>query len=383
MKRIHLALFFTSLLYANEIEILTPEKQEISNLKQKQIEQKEKVNKYNWLSNITLNGSQSKDNNDVKSEDYSISISQDIFRFGGIYSQIEYSKTLKTYEELALEISNKEDISTTYSLLINIKLNELALKKNILNLKNKLIDINHKKSEYKAGQLGISDLNEAIMEKNALKETQKTLELTKQKNLNTLKQYTNKTFNTIKIPTLKLIDKKLFLEKANRIKVASLNTKINELTYKIKRSDYLPKLSITGKYGHKNSDLIEGNNYHNYGLNISMPLSFTSANNIAQSKIEYLISKQELAKQKNDVELFYNEILLSLNNYQEKIDLALEDIKLYNELLLINKEEYDAGYKTIDDVESLQNSKIIRELDISDYRLNIKNLLIKLYEKVL
>jgi len=383
MKHLYLTLLFSTLLFSNEAEILTNTKKEIIQLKKEQIKEKEQINKYNWVSDITANASVSKDKEDIQSQDFSLSFSQDIYRFGGISSQIEYSKHLKNYEALSLDISTKEDVSTIYTLLVDIKLNDISLKKNILNQANTYIDLIQKKSEYKAGELGISDLNEVIMTKNSLKETEKTLELTLKKNINTLKQYTNKNYSSIPLSKLKLMSKKIFLEKASAVKSAFYDTKLNKSSLDIKKSDYLPKLSLTGKYGYKDGDSIDGDDYYNYGLAVSMPFSYTSKNDIQKSKLEYLISKKNLQKQKDDISLTYNEVLLSLKNYEQKIALALNDIKLYEELLAINKQEYEAGYKTMDDIETLENSKKIRNLDVESYKLGVQKELINLYSKIL
>ena len=379
MKNLTLLSFLSICVFANESEILTQTKQEIIDLKKEQIQQKKKTNQYDWVGDINLKASLSTNQDDIQSEDYSISISQDIFRFGGIGSKIKYAKELENLQNLELKKDTKDDLSSLYTLLIDIKQNELSLKQNILNTKNTKIDIAHKKSEYKAGQLSISELNNAIMKKNNLRDTYQTILLTKQKNINSLKEYTSKSYNTIKIPNISLLNEGSFLKESLDLKYLSSNKKISNLSYEIKKSDYLPVLSIDGKYGYSNTDEIKGDDYYNYGLNLTIPLRFTSSNDIQNTKLEYLINKQNVDKKKNELQLIYNETLLSINSNKQKIKLANEDIKLYEDLLFINIEEYKAGYKTIDDVQTLENSKLIRELDIKFYKLNIEKELLRLY----
>lgn len=383
MKKLLIIPFLAICIFANDVNLLTNTKQEIIQLKKEQADEKEQVNKYNWISDININSTISKDQDDIQSEDYSISISQDIFKFGGINSQIDYSKELKKLDLLTIDINTKEDIGSLYSYLIDIKLNEIALKQNILHIKNSTIELDQKKSEYKAGELGISDLNNVIMTKNALRETQKSLLLEKGENLNSLKEYTKKEYSLIKIPKMKLMTKELFLQSSTAVKYASLNSNVNKYSYEVKKSDYLPKLTLNTKYGYNNSDTTNVDDYYTYGLNISIPISFTSSNDIQQSKLEYLISKKELADKKNSANLTYDKTILIIQNLKEKIKLAQEDIKLYDELLSINEEEYKAGYKTLDDVETLKNSKQIRELDIASYEFNIQMNLISLYSLLL
>jgi predicted metal-dependent hydrolase len=178
--------------FSSESEILSDTKQKIIELKQKQIEQKEQSNKYDWVSDVNLNASVYKDEDNTKTNDYYLSISQEIFNFGGISSQIDYSSQLKRMESLNLDISTKNDLNTLFSLLIDIKTNDISLEQNLLNLKNSEIDIRNKQSQYKAGQLDISDLNDAIMKRNELSDTQKKIDLSKLVNINNIKKYTSK-----------------------------------------------------------------------------------------------------------------------------------------------------------------------------------------------
>jgi outer membrane protein TolC len=379
MIRLLILGLLSTIVFANESEVLSDTKKEIIDLTQKQINETEQVNKYDWLSNIDLSASIYMDEDNDQSQNYSASFSQDIFRFGGIVSQIEYAKELKKLDTLELIMNTKTDITALYSLLIDIRIDEISLEQNKLNLKNSYIDIEHKKSQYKEGDIGISDLNEAMMTKNELRDAQKDLELSKQKNITSLKEYTQKEYETIDIPNISILSKETFLQKSTSIKYASLDANVNKLNYKLKKSDYLPAISIDGEYGYADGDSTDASQYYNYGLSLSLPLSYTSSNEIQAQEINYLISKKELADKINDNNIIYENTLHTIESYKEKIKLAQEDIELYSELLTLNIEEFKAGYKTIDDVDTLKNSKQIRELDIKTYKLNINKELITLY----
>ncbi|MGB3752007.1 MAG: TolC family protein [Arcobacteraceae bacterium] len=381
MKKITLCLFCFSSLFSNEIETLTETRQEIIKLKQEKIQEKEKVNKYDWVTDINLNADLSNNQDTKENENYSISLSQDIFKFGGITAQIDYAKELKRLEDLDLTISTKEDLNTLYNYILDIKLNEISIKQNILNIKNAQIDIEEKQSEYKAGELSISDLNDAIMTKNNLRETYEILLLTKQKNVNALKQYTNTNYDQIPLPKFTLIEENDYMQNSTAIQYATINKEVTNLSYAMKKSDYLPTLSLNTQYGYKKSEEVEGDEYYEYGLNLTIPLSFTSSNDITQSKLEYLTSKKELEQEFVDQKSFYDEVVMSIKSNQVKIKLANEDIALYNDLLLVNVEEFKAGYKTQDDVTILENSQNIRKLDIETYEVNIQKFLLTLYTK--
>jgi len=381
MKKLSFLALLSTLLFSNEVEILSDTRQDIIQLQKKQIIEKKKVNQYDWLSNINLNASISNTQDTTNTQDYSLSFSQDIFKFGGINAQIKYAKEFKKLQDLDLTITTKEDLNTLYTYLLDIQLNEISLEQNILNIHNAQIDIIQKKSEYKAGELSISDLNDAMMTKNNLRETYETLLLEKEKNINNLKQYTHKKYTDITLPKLQLITQDDFLANSTAIQYADLNTQVNNLSYTLKKSDYLPTVSFDTQYGYAKSQDISGDDYYKYGVSISVPLSFTSSNDITYSKLQYLTSKKELEQEHNDAMALYDEVVLSIKSYQSKITLAQEDITLYNELLTINEQEYQAGYKTLDDVDILKNSRMIRTLDIKSYRLNIQKLLLSLYSQ--
>ncbi|RXJ87228.1 TolC family protein [Arcobacter sp. CECT 8985] len=379
MKKLILLVLVSTFVFAQDKDVLSNTKKQIIDLKDKQIKQKEKTNKYNWLTDININSSINEDNKDIKTKDYSISISQDLFRFGGISSQIQYAKELKKLELLDLKKNTKEDLNSLYSLIIDIKLDEIKLKQNVLNLENSQIDVEHKKSEYDNGEVGITDLNDAIMKRNELSDSQKQIELSKLQNISEIKKYSDNKYSKISIPNVKLMSKKLFLENSTSVNYAKVNTNVNKQLYKIKKSDYLPKLTANAKYGYSKSDLTDGDDSYNYGLSISVPLSYTSNNDIEQKRLDYLISKQDLMDEVVNAKVKYDKALLSIKNYKKRINLAKQDIKLYSQLLEVNQDEYNAGYKTIDDVTTIKNSMKIRQLDIKTYKLNIKKQILSLY----
>ncbi|WP_331775232.1 TolC family protein [Sulfurospirillum sp. 1612] len=377
MKPLFFIVFIIVSLNASDIDVLSPIKQNIIELEKQQSSEKERVNQYDWLSDITLNTSVIKDQNNNTTDDYSLTISQDIFKFGGIRSQIQYAKELKKMELLDIDVNTKEDLNTLFSTLIDIKLNDISLKQNLLNLKSSMIEVKHKTSEYKQGQLDISDLNNAIMAKNEYKDAAKGLKLTRLTNINTIKKYTTKSIEALSIPDIKLISKAFYLKQALSIQYAKATTKVNDALYKIKKSDYMPRLSVDAKMGYS-----EGDAYHYYGLSLNLPLSYSASNDIQHSRLEYLISQQKLNEEKRNAIIDYDSVILNIKNYHERIRLAQEDINLYQALLKTTQEEYEAGYKTIDDVQMLKNSMEIRKLDIQTYQLNIKKQLLSLYFKI-
>lgn len=383
MKKVLFLALLPFVVFAEQTQILSPIKQEIIKLNQKNSEEKAKANEYDWLSDITLQSTVSKDEESTESSNFSLSFSQNIYRFGGISSQIEYAKELKKMELLGISIDTKEQLSSLYDYLIEAKLSEVALEKNRLNIQNAQIEIKNKTSQYKEGEIDISDLNSAMMSKNALADSKKELELAKRKNINELKKLTLQEYEKIVLPHVSLPSQALFLEKSTEVLYANYDIKVKENLYEIKKSDYLPALSVEGNYGYQDSSLTKADDYFSYGLKLSMPLSYTSSSKIEQTRLAYLISKQKLADKKIELQMTYENALLAIQSYAQRIALANEDIKLYETLLEVTTQEYEAGYKSKDDVNVLNNSKKIRELDIKTYELNIQKEILNLYFMVL
>lgn len=382
MKIFFLLSLLTISVFAKEEpnSVLSPLKNEIKELKIKSTEEKQKVNQYDWLSDIDLSLSQSKDNENEKSKDYSLSLSQEVYNFGGISAKIDYANYLFKQESLKIQMDNQDDLYLLYSNIINLLVNNLTIKQNILNTKNKEIEVNIKKSQYKNGESDISELNDAIMTKNLLEDTKMELMLEKVKYQNEIKKLTQYDVSDIDFPKVSLLNKDEFLANSSQKRYTQIESKISQTQYQKTKSSYLPSLKINGSAGYNNSDTTNNlDDYYKYGASISIPLSYTSSNDIQQSKLIFLKNKKEEDLTYIELENTYETSYETIKQYEKRINLALNDIKLYEELLQLNQEEYNAGFKAMEDVDTLKNSKEIRQLDIEKYKLYIKKEILFLY----
>lgn len=385
MKIFFLLSLLTISVFAKEEpnSVLSPLKNEIKELKIKSTEEKQKVNQYDWLSDIDLSLSQSKDNENEKSKDYSLSLSQEVYNFGGISAKIDYANYLFKQESLKIQMDNQDDLYLLYSNIINLLVNNLTIKQNILNTKNKEIEVNIKKSQYKNGESDISELNDAIMTKNLLEDTKMELMLEKVKYQNEIKKLTQYDVSDIDFPKVSLLNKDEFLANSSQKRYTQIESKISQTQYQKTKSSYLPSLKINGSAGYNNSDTTNNlDDYYQYGASISIPLSYTSSNDIQQSKLIFLKNKKEEDLTYIELENTYETSYETIKQYEKRINLALNDIKLYEELLQLNQEEYNAGFKAMEDVDTLKNSKEIRQLDIEKYKLYIKKEILFLYFQI-
>lgn len=381
MKKFLYCFLFSSLLFANEKsnEVLMPLKNEIRDLETKSIEEKKELNKYEWLNDLNISLSQSKDDENIKTKDYSLNLNQKILDFGGISSQIDYANNLFKQEALKIKMENFEDLNTLYKNFIDLKINDINILQNDLSIKNSEIEVDIKKSQYRNGQSDISDLNDAIMKKNLLEDSKMNLKLNKVIYENDIKKLTSYELNNLSIPSISLISKDIFLEKSTKKLYANLESQVSQNEYKKTKSKYLPALNLTGAVGYQDSTTKKSQDYYNYGASITMPLNYTFSNDIEYSKLVYLQNRKKEELTSIELEKVYDSSIETIKQFENRINLALNDIKLYEELLELNQEEFNAGFKADEDVQTLKNSKEIRKLDIEKYKLNIKKELLYIY----
>jgi hypothetical protein len=68
--------------------------------------------------------------------------------------------------------------------------------------------------------------------------------------------------------------------------------------------------------------------------------------------------------------------------YKDKIELSRQNIKMYEDIIIMTKAEVDGGFKLLSDLKTLQNSKKSEEIAIEIDKLYIKLELAKAYYAV-
>lgn len=371
---------FPFIVFANENTILSNSQKDIIDLKEKIIKENKKIDKKSWLSNINLNGSINYNKNNDKTSSLKASYNQDIFNFGGITYSIDLAKIQEQYDLLNLDMTYDNYIKNIYTDVLNIYILNIQIKKQKLNIENKQINIQIKKTSYSEGQIDINDLNDAIISKNTQEEKLIELLNNKEEAISNLKKYSSLNYKRITIPKLKIINLNKYLKTSKDIKLAEKNIKLKSLNQKITKTKYLPKLTLTTNGTYENIEYSNTeNSYYNYGLQISMPINFSSSNIKEKARLNQLLAKKQkeqiLIEKNNSYEKLQNKI----KKYNNLNKIAKKDILLYKELLEVVNDEYKAGYKAIEDVKILSNTKKIRELDIKLNGFNIQKQLLEFY----
>ena len=142
-----LSLVLSSIIFANELEILQNDKKELRQIEKKVIQEKYEADKNEWIGTIDLKSSlgKSRDFTDNQSSDMNrsvgLSFSQSIFESGGIEQSIQYAKEQLNSSLIAWENDNVLILQTIYETLLNIKKLNLQIEQSDYYLKNKDIEL--------------------------------------------------------------------------------------------------------------------------------------------------------------------------------------------------------------------------------------------------
>ncbi|RXJ95015.1 transporter [Arcobacter sp. AHV-9/2010] len=400
MRKLFIFLLTFTYLFANEdgLEILKDDKKEYRKLDKESILKKYDYSKNSWIGTINLDASIStthpfdKSKDDNYSKQASIGFTQSLFESGGIWSKIDKAKSTFDYDLLSWENENSELLLSIYGTLLEIKKLKYQQFQSRIKYENKDIELIIKKIQYEAGKSDIIELNNAVMSKNiAYRDVISVENSLKQKELE-LAKYTDLKYENIEILDFKPISKEDFLQKNFSLLKEDARVAILNSSYKIDRSNYLPKLTLNANARYSNtkddfnnmlSDTRKEDSQSTASLNFSMPLfDYNMSSKLQESKIEVLKQQVYLNDLKNDIKSDFEQILTKIDTY-EKISKSIDDnIKLYEDLIKANRVSNQAGMTASYDLEILENSKKINEYDLLINDINILQEYSKLYFKI-
>ncbi len=388
MKRIITLPLFCSLLFANEIELLQKDKKELRQIEKEIIEKKYEGAKNDWIGTINLNSSLGK-NHDFTQDESSdmtrsmgVSFSQSLFESGGIEYSIEYARQQLKSDLIAWENQNVALLQGIYETLLSIKKLKLQITQSDYSLKNKDIELILKRIQYEAGKVDIIDLNNAIMSKNNQQKENISLRNSLKDKEYELSKYTSLKSNEIKIIDFKIIDKEKFLRDNLNIRYENSKVELLDTNYKQLNSSYLPKVSLNTSANYKNNENQLNNESGIISLNASMPIfDITKDAKLEKSKLEVLKQKVNVTDIQNELVYEYEQILAQINTYDEYEKTIGNNLKLYDDLIIVNQSSNSAGMTSDYDLEVLQNTKKINEYDLQINDVNKKLQYSKLYFK--
>jgi outer membrane protein TolC len=388
LKKIIILPFFCSLLFANEIDLLQKDKKELRQIEKEIIQKKYESAKDEWIGTINLNSNLGKsrdfteDENSDMTRSMGLSFSQNIFESGGIEYSIEYARQQLKSDLIAWENQNIALIQAIYETLLAIKKLKLQIEQSDYSLKNKEIELILKKIQYEAGRVDIIDLNNAVMSRNNQQKDNISLKNSLKDKEYELSKYTTLKSNEIKIIDFKIVDKDKFLKDNLNIRYENSKVELLDTSYKQLKSSYLPKVSLTTNAKYSNDENKINNESGTIGLTASMPLfDITKDAKLEKSKLEVLKQKVNVTDIQNELIYEYEQILAQINTYDEYEKTISDNLKLYEDLIMVNKSSNSAGMSADYDLEILQNTQKINEFDLLINDTNRKLQYSKLYFK--
>jgi len=371
--------FFIALSLSAQEDILSPVHENIFKLNKNKIQEESNKLTKDWINPIIYKYSKNySDTYDTSKS--TVSISQPIFKSGGIYSAIKYASSLKEYSSLDIDIQRKALIKDATKILFNLHKIDLQIQKQELLILNTTLDINRKKEQVLGGFLDTSFLDNAIIASNVSKTLLIELRFQKKQMLNNFSNLSKKEYKSLKLPTLHLLAKKTYIKKNLAIKKSLYNIKAKNNYHKITHAKYLPSINVFydyNKYHDKDNAVLKDG--ATYGVNLIMPFDIRVSNDIQTQKIAFLLAKENanlVVLQENNL---YKSKIAKVKMLQEKSNLAKQDYKLYDSLLHIIIEEKEAQLKTQSDVDTLKNSRDIKALDIKIFSYEEQIELLDLY----
>lgn len=385
-----LALYSHSLLADDKLDkFISENKKEQFNYDYKKNEAVSSQLRDSWIAPINLNYSYSKSNpydNKQTQERTAISIDQPIFQSGGIYYGIKFAEASRIYTNYSVDAAKRKLVKDAISLLMQIKQIDYRIKKQELLIKNSEINLAQKKEQYLNGQLDSGFLNSAIVERNVVIQALYDIQTNKERLISRFQTISDTDYKSVSIPHLEILNEEQFLKYNIVLNMSDSEVEKNRYSKDVTVAKYLPRINVTAGYTWQESSVFgistttPATDYYNYGLKAYMPLDINTFKDIEVAKVDYMKSKITLEDTKREVKSIFEQVMLSIDNLQKKKDLSIENKDIYNQLLAETSELFNAGYKTKYDVELLQNSVNIQDIDINIYDLDKQLELLTLYE---
>ena len=220
------SVLLTSLNAADSIEsVLSNNRLEIFDLSRKKADEDSSILEKDWINQVIykLSKDYGEEYDTLKS---TISISQPIFKSGGIYKAIKFAKASKKYAHLDIISQKKALIKDTVALLFRIKQQDISIEKQSLLIKNANIDIGRKREQVLSGLIDASFLDNSILDANTKKNRLLELNYEKFELINNFNTLSSAPYDSFNIPKLEILDKDNFIR--NNLNVLKITADIDK-----------------------------------------------------------------------------------------------------------------------------------------------------------
>ncbi len=357
----------------NSNNLLKDSKRDFLEKSREQINASSKAISNLWLGGLNLETSYNFFEGKGISDNYpnfSATISQDIFRSGGISYQIEKGKIVKTLNMAILNKNERELIFNLYNIVLNLKKLDVELKKQKLSIKNQKLIIQNQEDSYLKGVINLVQLDQSIIELNNMKNIEENILSNRIDLISSLKDITDLSYDQINISKFVLPKYDDFINKNIDLDIGSKEVMNLEIDKNLAYTQYLPKLSLFGAYQWENSKIFTGKeDSYKYGLKLTIPISFNFSDAIETAQITYLQAKSKFADSRENQNSIYYRAIDQLKSIERKVKNNLDAVKSYEKILDTTEAYYKHNLKTADDVEMLKNRVKIIKYDSKIYEL--------------
>ncbi len=365
-----------------ENTLLSGEKQEILRQNQSIYESEYEKLRTNWIAPLNLNTSYSYDKSATgdyhsDTENLSASISQDIFRSGGITYQIRYADAKKQSAQIAHQQQIALYNQQLFLALLTYQKNSVLLEQSHKRLSNKEIEIFIKRQLYDAGKVDITELNNAFMEKSSELRTLTTHKYALSEQRFEIAKISDVSPETFSIPRFEMTSKEKYVSGEFDLQYAQAQSAALKNLYEITATNYLPRVALNADVGYRNYDPKElsgayNGHYYNAGLQLTLPLVYNASATIQEAQATYLQEAAIEANKKRELSAEYAQVIEKIKSYEEYITITSKNLPLYDELIGAVQAGVNAGTKTGYDLQTLKNTKAIEELEIKINEINIQ-----------
>ncbi|OIP53145.1 MAG: transporter [Helicobacteraceae bacterium CG2_30_36_10] len=345
-----------------------------------------------WIAPLNLQYSYSKSNpyESVQTNEYAaIKMDQPIFQSGGIYYGIKFAEASRVYANYSVDVAKRKLVKDAVSLLMQIKQTDLKVERQHLQIKNSEINLELKKEQYLNGQLDSGFLDNAVIEKNTVTQALYDIETNKEKLISKFQAISDMPYASAAIPQLEILNEEEFLKYNIVLNLSQSEIEKSRYSKNVTIAKYLPKISLTAGYNWSKSNqqytptspsISTERDYYDYGVKASMPIDINTYRDVESSRIDFLKSKVVVIDKKRELSALFEQVMQNIKNLEKKKSLSVQNKELYQKLLDDTKELFQAGYKTSYDVDILENSVIIQDLDVKIYEIDKQLELLTLYE---
>ena len=400
--KLSLSLFLlcSSTLFANEKEndfnsYISKNKQEIFDLDYQKNEAEGSKLRDSWIAPIRLNYGYSRSkpySKEQLSQNAAIKMDQPIFQSGGIYYGIKFANASKLYTDFSVDVAKRKMIKDTISILMQIKQTDLKAKKQELQIKNSEINLLQKKEQYLSGQLDSGFLDNAVIQRNVVIQTLYDIQTAKEKLISQFHTLSDLDYTKATIPHLEFLSNEEFIKHNIVLKMNEAEIEKNRYAKNATITKYLPSINFTAGYNWQktenqeflaNGQLFDNSNelhYYDYGVKASMALDINTFRDIESVKIDYLKAKVTQVDKQRELNALFEQVMHNIENFEKKVQLSHDNAEIYAKLLEDTRALYSAGYKTEYDVQTLENSLKIQNLDSAIFGMDKQLELLNLYE---